>query len=149
MYEHHSRNYPHILSFSLSIYLQAQETLLKFTRERWTFGDDPDGSTSHFYALQGRNEGDNTSYGSTCSGSVEMGWKSPACDGMMEPSSWTVSINNNRFDPFGMKGQEYSNGEPTMVLQSIQYGASLPASWSLANLLSCRGGRTPGRRFIP
>ena len=32
--------------------------------ERWTFGDDPEGSTSHFYALQGRSEGDYTSYGS-------------------------------------------------------------------------------------
>ena len=43
-----------------------------------------------------------------------------------------VERNNNRFDPFGVKGQEYPNGEPIMVLQSIRCGASLPAPWSLA-----------------
>ena len=59
MYEHRRRNYPHILSFK-SIDLQAQQNVYsKFMCERrWTFGDDPDGSTDYNYAHQGRNEGD-------------------------------------------------------------------------------------------
>ena len=86
---------------------------------RWTFGDDPEGSTDYNYAHQGCNEGD---YGPMALLALEASkWdgKGPACDGTMEPSSWTERRDNNRFDPFGMKGQEYPNGEPIMAIQSI------------------------------
>ena len=47
------------LSACRSIAAGATRTLFKFMCERrWTFGDDPDGSTGYNYAHQGRNEGD-------------------------------------------------------------------------------------------
>ena len=82
---------------------------------RWTFGDDPDGSTCYNYAHQGRNEGD---YGPMALLALEASkWDGNALPVVVR---WSHQVgNNNRFDPFGKEGQEYPNGELIMAIQSI------------------------------